>query len=586
MDRRGIPVIAFLLAARLAAASTAASEALTSGAQCLPMVEHFCDVVWDPAHRGNLDFAAGGYSYPIRLGQTPNDISQARYVFLTSLRDHFGDLPADIRSALERTYFRPLLEAYLHRKTPAKLELPDLVRPEFLRGVLSALDEAMTLVSWERVEKQHPGAMHLMADETSFEFERDEAKHLDTAWSDLFVATWRKHAAWAKVRETFELVRAEYRAWISENRLYSGSMKTEMLADLDSLKLVIPGENPAKSNSKKWHECGIDLNNSFYSPVDHELTVCVGDFAGVPTLLTIAHEVGHSFSLTRRLLDYWAHSAYGQSILGLWRRACADRHYSCSEWDAIKKNVASQSSAIPPYKYEDSAFLEKFVEKKLEPVPRGPDLDHLADRMVKSTVRSEMNSHFLEGMIKPEEILPAGHKVPNFMYLKPCLNASRWPRAESALDAPDLQFELFFTEEYACQLERKTPAPEALQKSVEEAQRLATLAWAALLRVPGRYSYLQDARDEEFAQDIEEDVVDAIAADITARILKKKPSLTERRGEFLASIAGYCEKPSFLQRYPEEALVLSRFTNLSHSEGLDRRKKLLTPEVRAALECR
>jgi hypothetical protein len=573
----------FLVSLFSAALVFAASHANPT---CQDLVENFCDEIWSAQNRGNLAFKADHFSWPIRLGQTPNDISQARFVFLTALNNHFQDLPADIRSALDRTHFRKLLKAYLKRKTPQQTNLSDLARPEFLSGVMPALDEALTLVSWERTEKQHPGSIHLMGDETSLEIDRDEAKNLDMAWSDFFVAVWKKDPSWKKVKEDFELVRAEYRKWIQENRLYSPALKAETLADIDSLKLVIPGEDPVKSNSKKWHDCGIDLNNSFYSPVEHDLTVCVGDFVGYSPLLTIAHEVGHSFSITRRLLDNWVRSDYGQDLLGLWDRACTNKHYTCAEWAAEKKKLLGQSAGVATYRYEDDSFLRKFVQKKLGDIPQAQDLENLASREVKGTVRTEMNSHYLEVLIKPEEILPAGARVPNFMYLKPCLNSSRWPTAKSVLDEPDLQFELFFTEEYACQLEKKTKAPEALRVSVEEAERMAQQSWATLLRVPGPYSYLQEARDEEFAEDIEEDVVDATAAAITARILEREPSLETRRAKFLASIAGYCEKPSFLQRYPEEAFVLDSFTNLSHSEGLDRRKKLLTSEMRSALECR
>ncbi|MGG2339455.1 hypothetical protein ACE4ZU_26425, partial [Salmonella enterica] len=90
-----------------------------------------------------------------------------------------------------------------------------------------------------------------------------------------------------------------------------------------------------------------------------------------------------SFSLTRRILDYWARSDYGKSVLELWARACSNRHYTCSEWKDLKARLRKESGGLASYRYEDAKHLEKFVSKDLEDIPRGTDLERFADRMVK-----------------------------------------------------------------------------------------------------------------------------------------------------------------------------------------------------------
>jgi hypothetical protein len=295
--------------------------------------------------------------------------------------------------------------------------------------------------------------------------------------------------------------------------------------------------------------------------------------------------MGHSFSLSKRLQDYLARSAYGKNIQNLWSRSSQGKHYTCDEWKTFKNNFKMTTNQVPAYEYKDEKFLNTFLSRKLKPLPQGADFETLVNRLSKATVRGEINDRMLENIIKPEEILPDGSKVKNFRYLNPSLNSWRWPNSNITLIFDGLQFELFFTEEYICQLEKKIPSTEALRISIEEATQMIAQTWSLLMRVPGKFSYFQEARDEEFAQDIEEDLVDSFASRVVARVLKKKASIAERRETYLASIGNFCDESSFRKQYPEEDEVFRKFTNLSHSSGLERRKKMLTSHIREALDC-
>jgi hypothetical protein len=221
---------------------------------------------------------------------------------------------------------------------------------------------------------------------------------------------WQKHPKWLEVKKIFSLLRDEYRKLIEADTSISAVLKEELIADLMSVRLAIPGSNPARSKK----DCGIDLRNAFYYPDDHELTVCAGDFNAHSPLLTIAHEMGHAFSLGRRVENHLRKSDYGKSLLDLWGRSCGGKHFACAEWERYKTEFQRHASTIPNYHYEDATRLDTFITKQLLPVPEGEELLKLADRLSKTTLRTEIDSYYLENLIKAEEMRTVGRILPSY----------------------------------------------------------------------------------------------------------------------------------------------------------------------------
>ncbi|MBC7458897.1 MAG: hypothetical protein H7235_11495, partial [Bdellovibrionaceae bacterium] len=458
-----------------------ASENLISqneNKSCQQIVEGFCDSLWSPSKLGNLDIKIGKSIWPLRFGTTKNDISQTRYIFLQALKRNMQKLPVDIQQAFQKTHFQRKLNLFLRRKRPDQQNTSDQPRPEYLHGILDDLEDSIKLVAWLRTEAQHPGFLQLAHHQVSSEVRRLKDKNFDQVRSELFVAVWRTEKRWQDVQEMFTKIREEYVNLIKDDQEISSTLKKEMLADLQSLKLVIPGENPAHVNSPKWHNCGIDMENAAYRLSNHEITICAGEFNSASPLLTIAHEVGHSFSLARRLQNYLSSSDYGKNILNLWKRSSEGKNFSCLEWNQFKKDFTSHTSTLPAYNYEHVEVLETYIKSKLLPIPTGSALNALAERLSKATLRSEINNHSLEHLIKPEEILLDGTTVKNDRYLKPTLNFGPWPNPNVALFQHDLQFELFFSAEYGCHLEMKTSSADALRLSIETARLMVQQSWA------------------------------------------------------------------------------------------------------------
>jgi hypothetical protein len=551
---------------------------------CTDLVEKFCDDLYTPEHQGNYDFKAGNEVYPIRLGYTKNDIYLPRIYFYEALRKNRSKLPADIRNILEREKFFKEVDLYLNRKAPKLLTLGDLNRREFNRIPMNTLEELLRRVAWARTEKIQPGYINLTSNNFPSEYDYVYGREIDKVWAEVQTAAWTGNSEWKKVEDLYKDIIAEYMSWIDESNIFTPALKTELKESLKALKLRLPGSLARSANYSKGYKCGTGELNAYYTYEEHEITVCAGYFQSVMPVQTIAHEVGHGIGLRRRLSNYIQKTPAGIALSGLWDREMSGKQPKCSEWKEIKAQLEKGYRETKPYVYEDGDYLNGFLSKKLEPIPQGADLLKLATRFAKATVRNDVDHHYTENTLKQDEILGSGRLFPNFRFHNP-LALYQYPIKVQMYDWTLPQFEMMFAASYNCELEKGKTDPEALRVALEEAQQMAIQSWQMVLTIGGKFHYSQDAADEGYAQVIEEDVADAYASKIMARLLKKNPDVEERRARFYSTVASYCDEPSFRKKYPEETKVLKSFSNEPHSVGFDRRQKLLGPEVREALQC-
>lgn len=552
---------------------------------CENMVEDFCHDLWREPYLGDIDLKSGDYSFSVRTGQTENGIPWILLTFLKQVQKKYNDFPADIRKAFDQIHLKQKLEAYIHRKK-IKNRLPqDLLHEEFYDTIIEPINDALWAVAKIRTNKEKPGYIRMRSYEIPSELSLLAYKNESLAWSDFFVTVWSGSAQWRAVQKLFSDIQQEYISMLEADTDMPPELKKESIENLRTVKLVIPGENPRNANSSRWHRCGIDTDNAFYVPTDHEITVCAGSFNSTDSLLTLAHEMGHSFSLARRRHAYWRKSNFGKDLIGLYAKSCTKQHMSCNEWSDFKADIMSSMKNLKSYTYEDDNFLRGFITQKLKQIPEGKEMSELIERSAKTTVREEINEHELEKILKSEEILSNGKRIPNFRYLAACLNSGNWATDNSALYSDSVQFELFFAEDYSCRLQNAENQDKALSESINVAEDMIKETELVSLTVPGIYNSSQLARNEDFAQDIEEDVVDHFASRVTAKILSRLKDRQEIRTRYLGSVAGFCNYPSFTAEFPKETAILNTFTNRSHSIGLERRMKLLTPQIREALQC-
>ncbi len=551
-------------------------NAQDSSKSCLKLTDDFCHQLYSPENQGNFE--------KIKLGQTRNDINYSKYFFLKAFESSFKTFKPDMQKAFSKANLPKRIQTFTSRKNRSQTSISDIYRTEWSSDNIDVIGIAIEQLANERTEKVIPGYIRETLKDTPIASDDERRRIIDQIWAELFQKVWQNQNAWIEVKEKFENLRTEYLKWADEDKSVSNDLRSFRLQQLKSLQLIIPGSEPTKDYTRNFR-CGIDEMNAFYEPVRHTLTVCAGIFTSSDSVQILAHEIGHSVSNSRRVIKYLESSELGQNFLQIWQDSQRDKHLTCDQFSDYKKSFEKNVKALPPYKYDDELFLQKFISRELKGTPNQSELRKISERLAKKTLKDEVRYHSIDRMLKKSDVLETGRLVPNKSYLNP-QGLNRSPLFITSLITAAEYFNHFFAEEYNCLLNEKLKSPkEALEAALLEAQRMNSFTWQMLLTIGGKYSFFNDAIEEELAQDIEEDVVDSYGSVIMSRLLSKIPTLAEKRSRYLNSLAFYCDPISFTQIYPEEAGILHKFTGALHSIGQDRRKKLLTSEIKSILQC-
>jgi hypothetical protein len=552
------------------------SFAQSTTPSCLELSDKYCQELNSAENQGNLD--------GILLGRTKNDIKYSKYYFLKAVEKNFKKLSKDLQFALKKNQVIKKIKKHIYRKSRQNISPSDIYSDEWTSDSIDEIRTAFEQVAVDRTEKKIPGYIRQLVKDTSPESDMEYYRQLDVVWAEFFTKVWQDDPAWKEVEKKFEIVRQEYILWNEQDNSITDELRKFRNEQLKSLVLAIPGSTSNRAFDLNFR-CGIDEDNAYYNSSRHQLTVCAGGFVGNEPLLTIAHEVGHSISNGRRVFKYFEASHFGQSFSQLWYNIQKGNHLSCEQWSTFKKNLAKDTEEMAPYVFDDKKFLNQFLTKELRDIPKDAELRKITNRLAKRTLNDEIRNNTISRILKKTVVLESGRSIPNASYLNPEATF-RWSLLPNALITPSSHFDHYFTEEYNCLLnEKNLPETKALEAALTEARTLTAQVWKLALTIGGKFSSFNEAIDEDFAQDIEEDVVDSYASTVVARILKKVDSVAERRNLFLKSTASYCDPISFRQLYPAETNIMHKFTNALHSIGQDRRKKLLTDDIKPLLQC-
>lgn len=547
-----------------------------STTSCLKLSDDYCQNLYSPQNQGNLD--------DIKLGYTSNDINHAKFYFLKAVEKSFSQQAPDIQKTLKKSGIINRIHKYIHRKKRNQRVITDLYLNEWTSDSIDTIKQAFEQLARERTVKKIPSYLHELNMDTDPSSEMERGRQLDIIWADFFKTVWQNDPAWKNVEKKFEIIRQEYILWNESDQTISDELRKFRHEQLKTLTLMIPGAARNRAYDTRFR-CGIDQDNAFYSSLHHQLTVCAGGFVGNEPLLTIAHEVGHSISNTRRIYKYIEGSAFGQNFAKLWYDIQKGNHLTCEQWGLFKKGLEKNVEELKPYRFEDEKFLSRFITKELRNMPNDAEVRRITARLSKRTLNDEIRNNVISRIIKKNEILESGRSIPNKSYLNPEA-LIRWSWLPNAIFSSYAHFDNYFVEEYNCLFnEKKLPETKALEEALIEARKLVGLSWKMKLNIGGKFSFFAEAIEEEIAQDVEEDVVDAYSSTVVARLLKKIESIEERRTLFLKSTASYCDPISFRQLYPAETNIMHKFTNAVHSIGQDRRKKLMSEDVKPLLQC-
>lgn len=393
-----------------------------------------------------------------------------------------------------------------------------------------------------------------------------------------------------KIEQDFGVVRAEYVNWITEDKTISNDLKKERLDALNTLKLVLPGTTPIISNAQANARCGSITENAFYHRTRHEITVCAGLFNTTSVLQILAHEVGHSIGLNRRIYTSIKNSEVGKKIDQLWNMSTSKVKPLCEDWGQLRKDLYKVFSEAKNYKYEDDEFLSKFLNTKKITNLNAEQILRAANRTLDQTLRREYRANSIFHLIKKDEILASGRILENEAYLNPAYIFFENPEETKQFlyISPSMQFYFMLSNDYYCRsLKNKNVLPDdqLLKKVLEELGSDLSVHAKFYLTYAGKYSADDSSINEGLSYDIEEDVVDNYASQVFSRILASDKDVEARRAKYLASTSFLCNPPSYREFYPAESVVLHNLSKASHSQGLDRRKKVLTSDVKNVLQC-
>lgn len=550
--------------------------AAPSQPSCIELSDKYCQQLNSAENQGNLD--------GIQLGRTKNDIKFSKYYFLKAVEKSIKKQSKDMQFALNKNKVIQKIKKHIYRKERQKITSANIYTDEWTSDSIDEIKTAFEQVAVDRTEKKIPGYIRQLVKDTSPESDMEYYRQLDLIWAEFFTNVWKDDPAWKDVEKKFEVIREEYLQWNQQDQSITEELRQFRKEQLKTLVLSIPGSTSNRAYDMNFR-CGIDEDNAYYNSTRHQLTVCVGGFVGNEPLLTIAHEVGHSISNGRRLLKYLESTHFGQSFSKLWYDVQKGNHLTCEQWAQFKKEVGKDIEETPPYKFDDGKFVSQFITKDLREVPKDVELRRITSRLAKRTLNDEIRSNTISRILKKTTVLESGRIIPNVGYLNPEATF-RWSLLPNSILSAGSYFEHYFIEEYNCLLnEKKVSDSKALEEALNEAKNLTGQVWKLLLTIGGKFSSYNEAIDEDFAQDVEEDVVDSYASTVVARLLKKLDSVEDRRTLFLKSTASYCDPISFRQLYPVETNIMHKLTNALHSIGQDRRKKLLTKDVKPLLQC-
>lgn len=549
---------------------------------CSKMVEEFCDHLWAPKNLGNIDLKIGSRApREIRLGRRPNEYTTAYYNWAKRVIAARIKLPADFRRPLERMQYFPLLERSLRRKPNQQMNAQQIYADRRLFAQIEAIwNSARDEAVFARMEPVHPHFYQLTNDSIPQSSWLKLNEFVDRLDAEINVALLSGSPEWKSAEEAFRTIREDYIAEIHTHPRLSPETKQIWEERLRSVRLEIPGSNPETLDSN-GRSCAKTESNAFYSPSSHAITVCAGFFNGIELTHMLAHELSHALAIRRTTLMHKQASPVAALLTQLHERTCKATSWSCDDWNAFKdkyrKAAASLGQAEIPNEKYFACFRKRTLSKEK---PDKEFLDFLTHDRVNNQIEYLASHSWFLQLSEPKEILRNGAIYPNPRYLNPCGFYWTQPKWENLINPESVSS--FFVQEFQCQ--KGTP-PERMEKAITLAKELSAPLIKSEMQVAGPFAPDRDFERKGFSEDIEEDFADAMAGEVFSRVLQRQKSLSAKRTLMLASLAQLCDQPSLEKQFPDEAAVQKKFYFEPHSEGIERRQRLLTPRIRKELQC-
>lgn len=437
--------------------------------------------------------------------------------------------------------------------------------------------DAVEEVALERAEKQHPG--YGKKNPLPVLWERSYYKVLRELNAEIYGTIWRNSPAWTKVESDFKAVKAAYLQSLKEMPNLPEDVRRDWLERVETIQLTIPGTDP---DADDQHSCSTSQMNAYYMPRTHRLTVCAGYFNTAEVAATLGHEIAHGLGISRSTDVFKQRSGIAQKLKALRRQVCSQSPIqSCpADWARLKANFEKELKDLEGFKPQVPEFLSCLQYKPSFESPSASTLKEISEASARESVAYYSDEDGFLLLTSPKIIHSNGQKEANPDYLNPC--ATREPKDKDF----NLEYSvpILIALEYACDQGGGTTAAK-IRRAGQSAIRLQAQILSKTLPIGGRFSKNDALAARGYSEDSEERFADAIGNRVLASMLKKLPSIEDRRKVFFANQAKRCSPPSIREEHPEEAQAQKEFSFEPHSQGKQRRIEGMNSAIREALAC-
>lgn len=559
---------------------------------CSASLENFCDALWAPNFEGNIRLLHGtqmAKSPPrvedqILLGRAANQTSFPYRLFNQAKLDAAPYLPAAFLKRLNERHYFDKLRRNLAVKPLVKMSRAEVEANRALYQELATLwEQALEESAIDEVSQKHVGFFRLTEEHMPMAISQEYYRAKDALETEANRAIWSHHPRWNVMLQLLEEIKRDLISVIDASAGPSPSLKETWKNRVTSIELMLPGTDSELLDDRD-RSCASTERNAVYWTLRDKLEICGGYILNGDPSRTVAHELAHSLGVHRNEVDHLFASPLAKRLAALRDRTCAGDAIPCSEWEQWKKTFEKDLATYATPTDLDPKYLSCFQTRELKPAPDAETLDFIAREWVSSNIEDQAVRDRLIRLTKNEEILRDGSKHPNPAYLDPCglfyVNVLHDPVN------PSYTLNTFYVNEYRCHANAADSPAKRLEDSVEGARKLELDLRVRELATASRFSSIRELERHGYSEDVEEDVADNLGEIVYADYLKHYDRLDDRRASFFSSMASLCDEPSLAKLYPAEARAQKKYDLDPHSEGIDRRRKLMTAPIREALACK
>lgn len=561
----------------------------TENPGCSSILENFCDALWAPGHEGNILLRHGvsGTEEPgdlILLGRAANQTSYPYRLFGEAKLAARPYLPAPLLKRLNARHYFEKLQHNLAAKPLPKMSRAEVeANRQLYQDLADIWEAALEECAIDAVTRDHPGFFRLTEEHMPTGISQEYYRAKDRLETEANRAIWSHHPRWPAMQALLDEIKRDLVAAIDSSPGPSAELKDAWKKRIAAIQLMLPGSDPELLDDHDRH-CASTERNAVYWTLRDRLEICGGYIMNGDPSRTVAHELAHSLGVHRNEVAHLLASPLAERLSHLRDRTCAKDYISCADWAKWKMDFESDLASYQSGPDLDTKMLACFQTREIKGPPDPSTLDFIAREWVSSNLEDQAQRDRLIRLTKDEEILRDGSKHPNPAYLDPCglyyVNILRDPIN------PSYTLNTFFVNEYRCHAAGTPDSPaKHLEDAVEGARKLELDLRARELASASRFSSIRELERHGYAEDVEEDLADNLGEIVYASYLKRLDREDDRRAEFFSSMASLCDEPSLEKLYPEEAQVQKKYDLDPHSEGIDRRRKLMTAPIREALGC-